>query len=96
MSAYLVALVQIEDASAYQIYAASSLKVITQFGGAILARGGESAALEGETFTGRAVIVRFPTLSHIKQFYASSEYQQARSLREGIALVRMIAIEGLD
>jgi uncharacterized protein (DUF1330 family) len=96
MSAYLIALVKIDDAGAYQTYATRSLEVITQYGGTILARGGESAALEGEAFTGRAVIIRFPTLECIRKFYASQQYQQARRLREGVALARMIAVQGVS
>ena len=96
MSAYLVAMVDISDPIAYRAYAARSRRILAEHGGEILARGGEVVTLEGQTFSGRAVVIRFPTLEHAQRFYASPEYQEARRLREHVASARIVAVQGVD
>ena len=96
MSAYILALVELDDALSYGEYARRALPLIEQFGGEILARGGETQTLEGQLFSGRVVVIRFPSLQRIREFYASSEYQDARRLREPISRARMIAVQGVS
>jgi len=95
MSAYLIALVDIRDPEAYRAYAARTPAIIAKYGGRLLVRGGETATLEGEPFSGRLVIVEFPTLEHVKEFYASPEYRDAKLLREGVSTARFLAAQGI-
>ena len=96
MAAYLIALANVEDPETYaKIYAPKSAAALAQFGGEILARGGTTLSLEGQPFAGRAVIVRFPSLDRIREFYNSPAYREAKVLREGIAYVQMIGVEGV-
>ena len=96
MPAYLVAFVKIENPEPFKAYVAKSSAVIAQFGGKILARGGETVVLEGEPFSGRTVVIEFPSLDQIKAFYSSASYQEAKRLREGIATARLIGIQGVS
>jgi uncharacterized protein (DUF1330 family) len=89
-------MVEIEDPEAYKVYAAKASAVIAEFGGTILARGGETASLEGEPFTGRAVLISFPSLECVKAFYNSSSYQGVKTLRDGSAVARLIGIQGIS
>jgi uncharacterized protein (DUF1330 family) len=52
--------------------------------------------LEGPIETRRVVIIEFPELADAEAFYHSSEYAQARKLREGIAVAEFIAVEGVQ
>jgi uncharacterized protein (DUF1330 family) len=39
------------------------------------------------------VVLEFPDLAAIKEFYGSPDYKEAIALREGAARFRMIAVE---
>jgi len=41
------------------------------------------------------VILEFPDLEAAKQWYESPGYQEVKTLREGAANLRMVAVEGL-
>jgi uncharacterized protein (DUF1330 family) len=42
------------------------------------------------------VILEFPDLDAAKRWYESPKYEQAKTLREGAAKLRMVAVQGLD
>ncbi|MDB5478978.1 MAG: hypothetical protein JWO83_31 [Caulobacteraceae bacterium] len=94
--AYLIARVQVNDWDRYREYMKHSPRVIAQFGGRFIVRGGETAVLEGEDDGRRTIIVEFPSLEQAKAFYASPEYAAVRSLREGAGTGTFTAIEGYD
>jgi uncharacterized protein (DUF1330 family) len=96
MPAYLIALVDIRDPEAYRAYTERSPAVISKYNGRILARGGQVTSLEGEPFKGRAVIIEFPSLKQVEDFYASSDYQEVKRFRDGAAIARFIAVQGID
>jgi uncharacterized protein (DUF1330 family) len=41
------------------------------------------------------VLLKFPSVDKAKAFYDSPEYQAAKKAREGIAVMRMVLIEGV-
>ena len=69
-------------------------RLIEQFGGRFIARGGEMVTLEGEANGQRMVVIEFPSLDQAKAFHHSPEYAKARKLREGAGALRLLAIEG--
>ncbi len=94
VAAYIVARVSISDWERYREYLKVTPSVIAQFGGKVIARGGEIVTLEGPTETRRVVLIEFPTLEIAKEFYNSPEYQEAKKLRETAASGQLIAIDG--
>ena len=64
MSAYIVAHVDVKNWVAYREYMRHTPRVIHQFGGRFIARGGEMVTLEGPEETLRIVLIEFPTLDH--------------------------------
>ncbi len=48
---------------------------------AISCRGAEPHVAEGDPTTRRIVIVEFPTMERLKEWYASAEYAKALALR---------------
>lgn len=96
MAAYLIALIDVKDPQAYRAYVARSPAVIAKYHGRFLARGGPSVSLEGEAVAGRIVVLEFPSLEHATTFYASPEYQEAKLLREGAAVGRFFAVQGIE
>jgi uncharacterized protein (DUF1330 family) len=64
-------------------------------GGRFLARGGAHVVLESDWDPKRLVVIEFPDLDAARRWYASPEYQEAKSLRTGAAHLRMVAVEGV-
>ena len=94
MSAYIVAQIEVGDIEDYREYMKQTPRIIQQFGGRFIVRGGDMETLEGPDETLRIIVIEFPTLDQAKTFYHSTEYSQARKLREGAGLAKLIAIEG--
>ena len=96
MPAYLIVETDITDPEQYEQYKAASPGAIAAFGGRFLARGGETAVLEGDWSPTRLVLVEFPDLETAKRFYESDVYRAAIKLREGAASLKMVAVEGVS
>lgn len=94
MTAYLLAHVDVKDWNAYKEYMKHTPRVIKQYGGTFLARGGETVTLEGDEETLRIVLIEFPTLEHAKNFYYSAEYKEIKKLRAGGGSAKLVAIDG--
>ncbi len=84
------------DAAQYERYKAASPGAVAAGGGRFLARGGELAVLEGDWEPTRLVVLEFPDVEAARRWYESESYQQAKSLREGAARLRMVAVQGVD
>ncbi|MHB1328688.1 MAG: DUF1330 domain-containing protein [Gemmatimonadales bacterium] len=93
MSAYVIGLVEISDLQQYREYMKHTPRLIHQFGGRFLARGGEVVTFEGEPLP-RMVLIEFPSLDQARAFYDSPEYVRARQLRQGAGHLRLTAIQG--
>lgn len=96
MTAYIVAHVDVQDWDKYREYMKHTPRCIAKFGGRFVARGGETATLEGPAETLRIVLIEFPSLELAKAFYKSPEYAQTKRLREGGGSARFVAVSGYD
>ena len=96
MSGYIVARIQVSDWSRYGEYVKHTPRVIAQFGGRFIVRGGEMVVLEGPDDGLRTVIIEFPSLDQARAFYASPEYAAVKALREGAGTGTFVAVEGYD
>ena len=76
MAVYAIVQVDVRDADEYAKYAALAGPAVEKYGGEFLARGGETAVMEGTT-RARNVIVRFKDMETAKAFYEGPEYQEA-------------------
>lgn len=94
MSAYIVIRVDIRDREAYGGYMLHTPRVVNQYGGRFIVRGGETETLEGEEETLRIVLVEFPSMDDAKRFYRSEEYQAVKQLREGGGSAHIVAVDG--
>ena len=95
MSAYLVVEVEVRDAERYEDYKRMVPPTLAAYGGKFLARGGAVETLEGEWSPKRMVIVEFPSAERAKAWWASTEYAEAKALRQATADTQMILIEGV-
>lgn len=95
LAAYMIVTVDVTDPEQYRQYTDRSPAALAKFGGRFLARGGRTVTLEGDPETRRVVVVEFPSLEQAEACYASPEYQEAKSHREGAATARFIAVDGV-
>ncbi len=95
MSAYVIARVDVTNPEKYEDYKALSPKAVAAYGGKFLARGGHTEVLEGDSEIRRIVVLEFPSVERVREFYDSPEYRQARAARAGAAEFQMLAVEGI-
>jgi uncharacterized protein (DUF1330 family) len=94
MPAYTVVEVEVEDPVRYEDYKKMVPPSLEPFGGRFLVRGGRVETLEGEWAPKRLVIVEFPSVEKAKAWWSSSEYAEAKALRQATAKTQMIVVEG--
>ncbi|GGJ41140.1 DUF1330 domain-containing protein [Deinococcus roseus] len=95
MPAYVIVNTRVSDPVKIQHYRDLAQQSVHKHGGRYVVRGGPLLVLEGEYHPERLVVLEFDSLEHIRQWYASEDYLQAKAAREGIAQFDMIAVEGL-
>ena len=95
MKAYWIAHVDIADPDHYSQYTQRAPKAFAEFGGRFLARGGRSETMEGRKAPQRSVVIEFDTYEQALACYHSSEYQEAKGHREGVARAEVIIVEGV-
>ncbi len=90
---YIISRIDILNPVAYAEYAAAATKAIAAHGGKPLARGGRFEALEGNARE-RNVVLEFDSFDAARAYYNSQDYQAAKALREGAAVMDMVLVEG--
>jgi uncharacterized protein (DUF1330 family) len=95
MSAYIVVDIEIHDPVTYERYRQMTPPTIAAYGGRYLARGGETEVLEGDWLPKRFVILEFPDARQARAWWSSSEYGEAKKLRQSCATTRMVLTEGV-
>jgi uncharacterized protein (DUF1330 family) len=96
MPAYVIADVEVSDPAKYEGYKALTPGAVATAGGRFLARGGESAVLEGDWKPVRLVIVEFRDVAAAKAFYDSELYRAARTARAGATKrFNMVVVQGV-
>lgn len=102
MPAYMIVTAAIHDRERFIAgYGAAAAKLIGEFGGEYLLRGPGAECLEGDfgaNVPGGAsmVISKWPDRAAAKAFWNSPEYAEAKKLREGLADVQVLLIDGPD
>lgn len=96
MPAYIIVETDILDPEQYKRYQEATPHALEAGGGRFIARGGELEVLEGDWEPKRLVLLEFENLEAAKRFYDSSEYREAKRLREGAAKLNMVAVAGLE
>lgn len=94
MAAYLIADVHVENADSYAEYRRQVLPLIERHGGRFIVRGGAHETLEGDWRPARLVIIEFPSMAVLKQWYSSPEYKKLIDLRQDASSGSLVAVEG--
>jgi uncharacterized protein (DUF1330 family) len=94
MPAYVVVQIDIKDPVGYEEYKALAPPSIAAFGGRYIVRGGASERLEGTWQPSRLVILEFPDMDRARAWWNSSEYAEAKAIRQRCARTEMLLIGG--
>jgi uncharacterized protein (DUF1330 family) len=96
--AYVVAEIQVTDATGYANYIPLSTASLAQHGGTFLVRGGQRVQLEGaddgHNQQWRTVVTEFPSLAQAQAWYDSVEYSRAKEIRQANSIGRLFIVEG--
>ena len=95
MPAFLIADIEVHDADRYARYREANPAIVNKFGGRYIALGGEVKVLEGDWQPRRTVIIEFPDMDALTEFYESEEYGKLRTIRWENTDSRLVAIETL-
>ncbi|MFJ1785943.1 DUF1330 domain-containing protein [Streptomyces anulatus] len=95
MPAYVIVNVDVLDEEAGLAYASVARKSILDHGGRYLIAGSTPEPVEGVWDSSRVVVIEFPDMDRIQEWYGSPEYRRAREIREGRVRVGMLFVEGV-
>lgn len=96
MKGYLIANVDVHDASAYERYRSRTGAIVELYGGRFLVRGGAVEPLEGDPGFARLVIIEFPSVAAAHSFYDSPEYQEIIPFRTSTSDGRLCIVAGAE
>ncbi|WP_407286745.1 DUF1330 domain-containing protein [Streptomyces sp. BP-8] len=94
MLAYVIVNVDVLDEEAGLAYAAVAQESIHSHGGRYLVAGPTPEPVEGTWDTSRFVVIEFPDMDRVREWYDCPEYRRARAIREGKVRVGMLFVEG--
>lgn len=95
MAAYLFAHIEVIDSVAYEEYRRLVPAVIEAHGGRYLSGGAEIEVLEWSHPSGRLVIVEFPNMARLKDFYESDSYRPLTAIRRRSTHSTLLAVNGV-
>ena len=95
MSAYVISELEVRDAAGFDAYRTIAAKSIAHYGGRYLVRGGAAEVAEGGPPVKNIVVVEFPSMERLREWYASPEYAEALKVRRTALERRLIFVEGV-
>ena len=97
MPAYVISEVEILDETLADTYRSLAAASIELFGGRYVVRGAPVELVEGERNPARRlVIVEFPSMQRVHEWYRSPQYAEALKIRNAGALTRTLTfVEGV-
>ncbi|MEH2533324.1 uncharacterized protein (DUF1330 family) [Bradyrhizobium sp. AZCC 1588] len=96
MSAYAISEVDgVRDPAGFEVYRTIAAKAIAHYGGRYLIRGGSAGLIEGGPPPKTIIVVEFPTMERLREWYASPEYAEALRVRQTALDRRLVFVEGV-
>jgi uncharacterized protein (DUF1330 family) len=95
MPAYVIVEVSIDDPALYEEYKKLTPAAIAAYGGRFVVRGAQTESLEGDWQPERIVVLEFPSVAIVKEWWASDQYTKAKEIRQRAAKTKMLVVEGV-
>lgn len=96
MPAYVIVDVKINDPVEYEEYKKLTPAAIAAYDGKFIVRGGPVEVLEGNWDYGRIVLIEFKSVARAKEWWSSTEYAKAKSMRQRASTTKMIVVDGVS
>ena len=96
MTAYAIVDVDIYDVADYLLYQNAVRPLLAGVGARYLARGGEFQVLEGYMEPQRLIIIEFPSMDVLTDFYSSDAYKALEAQRNSCSRYTLVAVRGID
>ena len=91
--AYVVGHITVKNAAMWAEYRSKVPQTLAPWGAELVFRGQQAAALAGESPHPDIVVIRFPSVTAVHDWFSSPAYQSLIPLREQAADVLMLAYE---
>ena len=95
MPAYAIFDLEVFDIEEYLSYQHAIRPLVESAGASYLARGGEFKVFEGDYQPHRLILVEFPSLAAMDDFFQSDAYQALEPQRRSCSSARILGVEGL-
>lgn len=95
MAAYVITDLEVFDIACYLEYQQALQPLLDDAAARYLARGGDLRVYEGDYQPRRLVVLEFPSLEAVDDFYESESYQALELQRKACSGARIIAVAGL-
>ena len=95
MAAYLIVDLDVNDSEKIAEYRRGAGPAVARHGGRLLVRNGAREVLEGSWTPKELIIIEFPSMQELKNWYNSEEYRPLIDLRKAAARGNLIAIDGV-
>jgi uncharacterized protein (DUF1330 family) len=95
MTAYAIVDLEVIDIEQYLRYQRAVKPLLEAVGARYLARGGEHRVFEGDDQPNRLILMEFPSLEVMEEFYQSEAYQSLELQRRACSHARILGVEGL-
>ena len=95
MAAYLIVDLEIHDPEKIAEYRRGAGPAVVKHGGRLLVGNGAREVLEGSWTPKELIIIEFPSMQDLKNWYNSEEYRPLIDVRKAAASTNLIAIEGV-
>ncbi len=96
MPAYVISEVEVLDESAAEQYRQRAARSIEAYGGRYLVRGAAPTVVEGQPTRRRIVVVEFPSMGRLREWYSSPAYAEALKFRDAALMRRLLFVEGVN
>ena len=93
MSVYTIITVDVTDPELYAEYVRRVPATVTRHGGRYLVRSNRTVSLAGDWRPQRVVLLEFPSLDRLREWWSSPEYQALAPIRERSTRAMALAVE---
>ena len=93
--AYAIVDLEVFDIEKYLVYQKAIKPLVESADAHYLARGGEFKVLEGDYQPHRLILIEFPSLAAMEDFYDSDAYQGLEPQRRACSSARILGVKGL-
>jgi uncharacterized protein (DUF1330 family) len=88
--------ITVKNESLYSEYIAKVPKIIEEYGGRYLVRGGEITPITSNWNPQRVIIIEFDSKEQLQRCFSSQEYLEISPLREQSTVGKSIIVEGYE